>query len=419
MLDQGYASLIFTCVLLSATVMIENAEREELAHAKTSVAYLLTSNQRRLSGQQGYQFELETQKEVIESLQRLSDAIGRLSVLSLGAMEPALSTAVFHFTYHGGAYGSVSFFDVVSTSETVSSSPLGPFQNATTFVQGVEDKCVVSEQLGQLFVPCRGADLAQVFDRLEFFSVSFRATSVESRYADVLVKFDFQSHRSVVKGSVFVNICSGAQVEWSLVTRSALVVSVLLMGIFYRRDPSTFHSSFTLLCVSMLSVLTRSVVSIAMQWTTECGSSRAGWDVLSAISILSAFSVLFYETLHTSHFDSIRRTLLVVGPRVGAYVVGVLPIFVGYALCGMALFGGHELFATLGDSCLTLFCALFGDSLIDIFTVIDQHSSVAMQWIAKLYFVSFLVLFITNMLNIGLSVVQDAFAAAQRREVSQ
>jgi hypothetical protein len=115
--------------------------------------------------------------------------------------------------------------------------------------------------------------------------------------------------------------------------------------------------------------------------------------------------------LQTSpRFYVLMKALGTALPHLGLYLVGVLPIFVGFAICGTAVFGGFtQTFSTLPNSMVTLFCVLNGDSLLQMFTTIDQTDFIPLRIFSRVFLVSFLGLFICNVLNIALSIVQDSY----------
>lgn len=108
-------------------------------------------------------------------------------------------------------------------------------------------------------------------------------------------------------------------------------------------------------------------------------------------------------------------SLRIAAPHLRWFLGGIVPVFFGFVLSGVILFAGDSgHFGTIPRAAVTLFCAIFGDSLIDVFTELDEKET---DWIwylqSRVYFVGFLFLFITSVLNVGLSVMQDSHAAAK------
>jgi len=99
-------------------------------------------------------------------------------------------------------------------------------------------------------------------------------------------------------------------------------------------------------------------------------------------------------------------------PRVARLLVGVLPLFLAFALLGVALFGADvDDFRSLGQSCITLFAVLNGDVIRDTFTALTQVHNVAGQ----VYLYIFVSLFIYVVLNVLLAVAEEAFYSTVQR----
>ena len=64
--------------------------------------------------------------------------------------------------------------------------------------------------------------------------------------------------------------------------------------------------------------------------------------------------------------------LKITAPRVSKFLLGVLPIFIGYALLGLICFGDvSERFSNLTETLRTLFSVVNGDIIYDTFRAID------------------------------------------------
>lgn len=62
-------------------------------------------------------------------------------------------------------------------------------------------------------------------------------------------------------------------------------------------------------------------------------------------------------------------TLKTAVPRIGAFLVGIMPVFIGYSLLGLILFGDqNDLFGSMLSTSATLFCVVNGDSLMTVLT---------------------------------------------------
>ncbi len=104
-------------------------------------------------------------------------------------------------------------------------------------------------------------------------------------------------------------------------------------------------------------------------------------------------------------------TLKKSAPRVLAFLVGVMPVFLGFAYFGVAYFStGSSLFSNVDSASVALFALLNGDVIHDVFDNIYPISPV----LSRIYLYTFISLFIYAVLNIFIAIVEDAFFAAKQ-----
>lgn len=104
-------------------------------------------------------------------------------------------------------------------------------------------------------------------------------------------------------------------------------------------------------------------------------------------------------------------TLRKSAPRVLAFLMGVMPVFLGFAYFGVAYFStGSALFSNVDQSAVALFALLNGDVIHDVFDNIYPISPV----LSRIYLYTFISLFIYAVLNIFIAIVEDAFFAAKQ-----
>ena len=104
-------------------------------------------------------------------------------------------------------------------------------------------------------------------------------------------------------------------------------------------------------------------------------------------------------------------TLRKSAPRVLAFLMGVMPVFLGFAYFGVAFFStGSALFSNVDRSSVALFALLNGDVIHDVFDNIYPISPV----LSRIYLYTFISLFIYAVLNIFIAIVEDAFFAAKQ-----
>ncbi|KAE9009125.1 hypothetical protein PR002_g15705 [Phytophthora rubi] len=133
--------------------------------------------------------------------------------------------------------------------------------------------------------------------------------------------------------------------------------------------------------------------------------------LLHATALLLLWSCLVGYLEHNQHIYSIVLTLKWGTPRVLQFLVGVSPIFFGYALFGTIYFGNKiQEFGTLSASMITLFSLMNGDIIMDTFDALDLHH---FNVSGKVYLYSFISLFMYVVLNIFIAIVEEAFFATQ------
>ena len=94
------------------------------------------------------------------------------------------------------------------------------------------------------------------------------------------------------------------------------------------------------------------------------------------------------------------------GPRVLRFMVGVLPIMMGYAFFGMTYFGSEsDRFETFGASMVTLFAVLNGDVIRETFLNLMPVYPVMSQ----VYLYTFISLFMYVVLNVFIAIIEEAF----------
>ncbi|GLE02890.1 hypothetical protein PINS_up011754 [Pythium insidiosum] len=114
---------------------------------------------------------------------------------------------------------------------------------------------------------------------------------------------------------------------------------------------------------------------------------------------------------HNRQIYSIVLTLRWSAPRVLQFLVGVSPVFLGFALFGTIYFGPRvAVFGSLSASMMTLFAVLNGDVILDTFDALERHGFATS---GTLYLYSFIALFIYVVLNIFIAIVEEAFFATR------
>eukprot|EP00928_Gymnodinium_smaydae_P052848 TRINITY_DN36994_c0_g1_i1.p1 TRINITY_DN36994_c0_g1~~TRINITY_DN36994_c0_g1_i1.p1 ORF type:complete len:566 (-),score=66.85 TRINITY_DN36994_c0_g1_i1:42-1739(-) len=146
---------------------------------------------------------------------------------------------------------------------------------------------------------------------------------------------------------------------------------------------------------------------------SQCMHLFEGTSVRQRLSCLGFACALSYLNLvpYLSLFDrwhvmimTLRRSI----PRCLRFGAGVAPVYLGYVVLGVALFGisDQDGFRSLSHSSATLFSLVNGDAVRDTFLNLgDVH------WLfAQAYLYSFMCLFVYAILNVILAIVEESFS---------
>lgn len=92
-------------------------------------------------------------------------------------------------------------------------------------------------------------------------------------------------------------------------------------------------------------------------------------------------------------------------PIVYKYLIGVMPIFLGFLMLGLTIFWRSDNFDNPLQAFATLFSLSQGDVVFDIFTDIGQISKVT----GYIYLAVFLIFFMTIVTNIFIAIIEEAY----------
>lgn len=326
------------------------------------------------------------------------------------------------------------------TFELLEDNPLGPLANATELLPRREDCMPETNQAGAHFIPCRNSSLSDFLDRLLYARIDMQLRGVtfspQARESSVVrwrisTLFTFEAHNSIINAvSEFYYRASQRVDTFPVVVCAALLPLVLLdimMRMFFFLKYYNFKEMNT-------SVIAENRFLVARGWTiiglvgeiitmvfiilafVQHFSDDVNLVLLSWKRLLLGLAAFFNCILLLSHFHSFPRFYLMAQamttalPHLGMYLVGIFPIFFGYSMCGVAVFGGmSDNFGSVWQSMRTLYCMLNGDSLLDIYNTTNQSNFVVLRWFLYLFMLTFLLVFIGNILNIALAIVQDSY----------
>ncbi|KAG9394861.1 Polycystin cation channel [Carpediemonas membranifera] len=131
-----------------------------------------------------------------------------------------------------------------------------------------------------------------------------------------------------------------------------------------------------------------------------------------AVRLMMGLGALFAfcNVLRYFEFDK-NYYMLVMTLRRGApilmqFIVSIMPIYFGFALCGVALFSQYSVkFSNFSQACVTLFAVLHGDVILETYDAIYLASPV----ISRTYLYCFITLFICGVLNVFVHIIEESY----------
>ena len=131
---------------------------------------------------------------------------------------------------------------------------------------------------------------------------------------------------------------------------------------------------------------------------------------------LVAYSSLLAFFRYFPRIYLLIRVIATASPHLLSYLVGIVPIYVGYLLFGVATFGAHaKNFQTASNAWATLIAMNFGDSLLDIFERTGATSFSPTLFISRIYNFTYILLTMWVIMVMAVAVVGGAFGHVQER----
>lgn len=155
------------------------------------------------------------------------------------------------------------------------------------------------------------------------------------------------------------------------------------------------------------------VLGSCLKLQIEANSTRltegTGCSFLLGIGyLLSSMGTLRYFRLFPN-YNILIETLKKSIPKLVRFLICVILLFIGYCFCGwMALAPYHSKFTTLSNTAESLFAAMNGDGMYEIFTMLYTDLP-SVWWFAKIYMYSFFFLFFYLGASLLGSVILDAY----------
>ena len=123
--------------------------------------------------------------------------------------------------------------------------------------------------------------------------------------------------------------------------------------------------------------------------------------------------IIFIKYLENlGSYSIIYETLIKGLPPSIDYLVGVMPIFIGYCVCGKCLFWRSEYFYSLTESIAVLFGLMNGDSAILIFDDIFDNFS----FLGIIYCVTFDLLFFVVIMGVFLAIIGEYYVSKKQKK---
>ena len=150
------------------------------------------------------------------------------------------------------------------------------------------------------------------------------------------------------------------------------------------------------------------VVSCVMNLSSD--SSHTPTSKPHAFVSSSGVALLWISTLgfvsHDKSFYHLALTTRRALPRIAKFLGGVAPLFIAYALFGLAYFGAYvNAFSGFSSSTVLLFSVLNGDIIWQTFDELQRHGSI----VASLYLYSFISIFMYVILNLFIALVEECY----------
>mmetsp|Transcript_18872 Transcript_18872/g.34969 ORF Transcript_18872/g.34969 Transcript_18872/m.34969 type:complete len:693 (+) Transcript_18872:169-2247(+) len=118
--------------------------------------------------------------------------------------------------------------------------------------------------------------------------------------------------------------------------------------------------------------------------------------------------IQFYK--HNKRYYSFVLTMSHAMPLLLPFLIGVTPIFLGYAMFGLSYFGNQVTWFQLPEGTFKLlFSVLNGDVVYQTFVSMWQPNSA----IVTIYWVTFIIIFMYGVLNVTISVIEHSYFSSQ------
>jgi hypothetical protein len=128
-------------------------------------------------------------------------------------------------------------------------------------------------------------------------------------------------------------------------------------------------------------------------------------DTNLGLGCMLAWWTMLRYLLKTQAYKSMLASFIKSAPYVGRALISMIPLFIGYAFLGMAIFWESRRFSDFTVSCYTLFALMHGDMIWDTYNDLIQIDSI----MAQLYLYSYIFISICVIANIFTIIIEEGF----------
>lgn len=174
----------------------------------------------------------------------------------------------------------------------------------------------------------------------------------------------------------------------------------------YKKNKHTFNKWALITLIGNILQLLSGVVGLL-----DKENMNASTDVLVGFGCMFAYfnigKYLDYNIEYSTIYATLQRAL----PNVIRFLIGVMPIFIGFTFFGLCVFWRSERFYDTSSTTMALFSMINGDSIYDI---ISDLSGISF-FLGQIYSYSFCILFIVVVMNVFISIIEEAYVSSKMR----
>ena len=174
----------------------------------------------------------------------------------------------------------------------------------------------------------------------------------------------------------------------------------------YKKSKRTFSKWALITLMGNILQLLSGVVGLL-----DKENMNASTDVLVGFGCMFAYFNIGKYLDYNIEYSTIYATLQRAFPNVIRFLIGVLPIFIGFTFFGLCVFWRSERFYNTSSTTMALFSMINGDSIYDI---ISDLSGISF-FLGQIYSYSFCLLFIVVVMNVFISIIEEAYVSSKMR----